>query len=348
MSGRAVADFSSALYLGLRHPGAALDCWDALTLGMPAALREPPGALALAAALAALLGCRAACLLPSTLHLFWDLFGVLARERLAILVDGAAYPIARWGAERGAALGLPLEVFGAGDAAAAARLARRWLAAGRRPLILADGYSPAAGRAAPLAEYAGIAAAGAGYLLLDDTQALGVLGPRGGGTLALHGLGGPHIAVGASLAKGFGAPLAVLAGGAALLRRFDACSQTRRHASPPSAAALAAGRRALELNRRCGDALRLRLRRRVAQWRAGLAALGIEGAGGQFPAQSVPLRAGLDPWALRAGLLRRGVRAVALAGAGGAALTFLLRADHAPADIDAALAALHDTLEEAI
>ena len=48
-----------------------------MTQGRPAALEEAPGARALAAALAPLQGCQAATLLPSTLHLFWDMFGML-------------------------------------------------------------------------------------------------------------------------------------------------------------------------------------------------------------------------------------------------------------------------------
>ena len=119
-------DFTSALYLGMRHPAAALAPWSSLTLGQPAALREPPGAQALAASLAALQGCEAACVLPSTLHLFWDLFGMLAAERLVILVDGGSYAIARWGAERAQALGLPQQVFPSGEMAALRQLVAAW------------------------------------------------------------------------------------------------------------------------------------------------------------------------------------------------------------------------------
>lgn len=321
-------DFTSALYLGMRHPSTQLAPWSALTLGQPAALQEAPAAVALAAGLARLQGCQAACVLPSTLHLFWDLFGLLAREPLVVLVDGGSYAIARWGAERAQALGLPLRTFRHGDAAAVQRLARHWSNAGRRPLILADGYLPGSEQAPPLAGYAAIARDAGGYLLLDDTQALGVMGTDGGGSVRLHGLQGEHLIVGASLAKGFGVPLAVLAGGGALLRRFEAHSQTRVHASPPSAAALAAARHALDLNRRHGDALRARLAANLRYWRAGLARAGIASQGGTFPVQRLP---GLA-W-LQAPLEQAGVRALAQAGGGAGALTFLLRADHAPAQL---------------
>ncbi|AQR69910.1 hypothetical protein BZG29_17440 [Janthinobacterium sp. LM6] len=331
-------DFTSALYLGMRHPAAALAPWSSLTLGQPAALQEPPGAQALAASLAALQGCEAACMLPSTLHLFWDLFGMLAAERLVILVDGGSYAIARWGAERAQALGLPLRMFPSGEMAVLRRLAADWGRQGRRPLILADGYVPGSEQVLPLAGYAALARQGGGYLLLDDTQVLGVAGTQGGGSARLHGLpggydkGGGHLIIGASLAKGFGVPLAVLAGSGNLLRRFTAHSQTRVHASPPSAAVLAAARRALALNARHGDTLRAKLGDRVAQWRAGMAAAGIACRGGSFPVQRLPGRAHLQQ-VLRAA----GVLSLAQAGDGPGALTFLLRADQTPRQLEQAM-----------
>ena len=331
-------DFTSALYLGMRHPAAALAPWRSLTLGQPAALQEPPGAPALAADLAALQGCEAACLLPSTLHLFWDLFGMLAAERLVILVDGGSYAIARWGAERAQALGLPLRLFPSGELAVLRRLVAAWAGQGRRPLILADGYVPGSERAPPLPAYAAIARQGGGMLLLDDTQVLGVSGAQGGGSARRHGLRGGHddqgghLLIGASLAKGFGVPLAVLAGSASLLRRFEAHSQTRVHASPPSAAVLAAARRALALNAAHGDALRARLAARVAQWRAGMAAAGICCRGGRFPVQRLPGCAHL-----RDGLRDAGVLALAQTGGRAGALTFLLRAEHTPRQLEEAM-----------
>ena len=329
-------DFTSALYLGMRHPADRLAPWDSLSLGKPAALREPPGAQALAGDLAALQGCEAACLLPSTLHLFWDLFGMLAGERLVILADGASYAIALWGAERAQALGLPLQVFPSGEVALLRRLAAGWRhRTGRRPLILADGYVPGSDRAPPLAAYAAIAQQGGGHVLLDDTQVLGVSGAQGGGSARLHGLQGEALIIGASLAKGFGVPLAVLAGSHGLLRRFMAHSQTRVHASPPSAAVLAAAQRALVLNARQGDALRARLAARVAQWRAGMEAAGIASRGGSFPVQRLP-----GCGHLQDALRQAGVLALAQADGQAGTLTFLLRADQTPGELEQAMGLL--------
>lgn len=341
-----MADFTSALYLGMRHPSAALGRWEALTLGRPAALQEAPGACDLAAALARLQGCQAATLLPSTLHLFWDLFGMLAREPVAILIDGGAYPIARWGADRARALGATLQVFPRGAAPVALQLARRAQQDGRRPVILADGYCPGSGSWPPLAAYARIAAGGAGYLVLDDTQVLGLFGPGGGGSVSHHGIFGEHVIVGASLAKGFGAPLAVLAGSRAVLRRFDACSQTRTHASPPSVAAIYAAHHALRVNRDCGDLLRQRLWQRVQQWQHGLERIGRHSSGGCFPVQTLLL--GSAGRTLHAALARDGIDTVLHMAGNKAAISFLLRADHSASDIAGALESLaHQILEAA-
>jgi 8-amino-7-oxononanoate synthase len=292
------------------------------------------------------MGCAMATLLPSTLHLFWDVFGMLARERYHVLVDGAAYPVARWGAERAAAAGLPLRTFRSGAPAQLACLARQARMAGGRPLILADGYCPGQPGPPPLARYAAIAAGEHGLLLLDDTQPLGIAGRHGGGSIVAHDLAGAPVLVGASLAKAFGVPMAVLAGDAALVRRFEAVSDTRLHASPPSAACVAAARHALQLNGACGDALRRTLRCRIAQFRAALAAQGFACTGGAFPVQSVRLSPRQDPAAAQAALRRAGVLAVPQYRQGASLLTFLLRADHTEADIAQAAQALRNLVKE--
>ena len=92
-----VLDFTSALYLGFRHPTTSLRPWEQLTTGRPAALEEPPGSRALAHELAELVGCEEAVLVSSTLHLFWDLFGILAHAKVIIYMDAGVYPIATVG-----------------------------------------------------------------------------------------------------------------------------------------------------------------------------------------------------------------------------------------------------------
>ncbi|UTY59785.1 hypothetical protein [Massilia sp. erpn] len=344
-----MADFSSALYLGMHHATRQLAPWRQLSLGKPAALAEPCGARELAGELAALQGCAAASLLPSTLHLFFDLFRMLARVRCTVLVDGGAYPLARWGGVCAAALApeqMRVQEFAAGSLGAARRVARHCHETGRMPVILADGYTPGAARPPPLAAYAALAQATGGCLVLDDTQALGVLGEQGSGSPRLHRLQGMPVLVGASLAKGFGVPLAVLAGETAMVARFEAGSAARLHCSPPSLAQINAGQHALLVNRNCGDGLRAILRQRCRQFRRALVLAGLRCEGGEFPVQRVLLPPGCDGFRLHAALRRRGVQCLLQDAGRRMALMFLLRADHTVQDVALATMAVISYMKE--
>jgi 8-amino-7-oxononanoate synthase len=326
--------------------------WECLTLGKPAALEEVPGTLRAQRELAVLTGCERVVLGTSTLHLFCDLFAMLARRDAAIWIDEAAYPIARWASDRAAALGVPVRVFGRHNAAALR--GAMGAAAPARPLIVTDGYCPVTGVQAPLAEYARCAAAGNGLLIVDDTQALGVFGRRsgsmgpygegGGGSLRNLELRDARIIVVSSLAKAFGVPIAMLGGARALVDRFRENSATLVHCSPPSAAAISAAVRALGLNRRLGDVLRRRLAERVMRFRRG--ARDLLATDSLFAVQPLKLPAGVDARAIYQALLGRGVRPVLHrdSGNGGPRISFVLTARHRLSEIDCALEILADAL----
>jgi 8-amino-7-oxononanoate synthase len=342
-------DFTSALYLGLLHGSATLGSWDALSLGRPAVLASPPGADVVAEQLAQLQGLEAAVLLPSTLHLFRDLFAVLNRGSTIVLVDECVYPIERWGAEHGARRAMGPISFAHHDAQALAHAAEHWGKSGRRPIVLADGYCPGCGSVAPLPEYADIVARHGGSLVLDDTQALGILGasPRdvaaygagGGGSLRWRGVHSPHVIVGASLAKGFGAPLAVLSGSAALVKRFRDESDSLVHCSPPSVAVIRAAEHALAINRRCGEALRTKLSELVRCLRAWAMRAGLRPVARlPFPMQSFHAASEGGAAVLHKRLLRAGVRTVITRACDDLAsrLTFLVTVHHRLAEVDLA------------
>jgi 8-amino-7-oxononanoate synthase len=344
--GEAVPDFTSALYLGFRHPSSSLEPWHELTSGIPVALREPAQANQIAETLARLAGAERATLANSTLHLFWDLFVLLARPGTSIHVDEHAYPIARWGVERAAARGIAAHSFRHRDPDALRRQLR--LAKDRRPLVVADGYCPGCGPV-PLRAYLDLARRYGGLLIIDDTQALGVLGSRpapgaplgrgGGGSLRRQALAGPGIVLAASLAKGFGAPLAVLMGDTALVREYELRAATRVHCSPPSTALLHAAAHALALNSRLGDALRARLAALIARFRAGVAAAGLRAHGGLFPVQTIAT--GAEARSVHERLSLHGVQAVLHDGDGRSPrLSFLLTALHDERTIDAGVTAL--------
>jgi len=338
-------DFTSALYLGFEHASCTLPGWASLTLGKPAALEALPGTLQLQRELAVLTGCERALLGSSTLHLFCDLFAMLAKWNVEIWIDEATYPIARWGTDRAAAIGVPVRMFPHHNAAALRRALGTVGAA--RPVIVTDGYSPVRGTHAPLADYASCAAAGNGLLIVDDTQALGIFGQRGepmapygsggGGSLRYFSLRDPGVVVLSSLAKAFGVPVAMLGGSQAFVEGFRESSATLVHCSPPSAAALSAAQRALEMNSRFGDALRCRLAERVLRFRRRLPDL--LAVRSLFPVQPLRLPAGISARALNQALLGLGISSVLHRDpiAGRSRISFLLTARHLLSEVDCAV-----------
>ena len=345
-----MADFSSALYLGMQHASCMLPPWGALTTGRPPALQTPPAGDAVAGALARLIGCEQATLGTSTLHIYFDLFEVLAESGIALCIEAGAYPVARWGVERMAARGVPVLRFRSAELPAFARQVAALGYAGLRPVVVADGLCPATGRPAPLASYLEVVRARRGWLVIDDTQALGILGERptaaqpygqgGGGSAALHGLRAEELVVVSSLAKGFGVPLAVLAGNARLIARYESRSPTRVHCSGPSAAHLAAAGHAFAINSRDGARLRERLVAGVRRFRRGLQKAGLAVSGACFPVQTPALGAAAE--AIHAALVAEGIVGVLHQARRGlpAQLSFLITAAHQPAEIDRAAESL--------
>ena len=345
-------DFTSALYLGFLHASRELRPWTQFTTGAPAALTVPEAAGRVARELAALQGLERATLAPSTLHLVWDLFGLLARERPAVFLDDGTYPVARWGVERAAARGARVVRFPHHDA----RTLRQAVAASRRGLqrtvIVADGFCPACGQAAPVDEYLAAAQEGNGLLVLDDTQALGIFGEspgpnapygRGGGGMLRHAqTGGPRAVLVSSLAKAFGVPMAALSGSGAIVQAFEEQSESRTHSSPPSIAALHAAERALERNRREGDAVRLRLAGLVRHFRLRARATGLALVETGFPVQTLRGDARFGAVEAHRSLLEKGIRAVLHRSHSdrGPRLSFLITANHTVPQLERTLEAL--------
>lgn len=344
-----MSDLTSSLYLGLKHDSASVPGWKRLTTGVPAALATDPAAGTAGRGLAHLIGTEAATLAPSTLHAFWDLFGTMgARE---IHVDAGTYPIAWWGAERARCSGAVVQPFRHHDPAAlwravAAQSRRRSSAAapGRGPVVLADGFCPGCGRVAPIESYLSIVAPVGGSVVVDDTQALGVLGTQasghpygrgGGGITRWSRLSSPRLVVVASLAKGFGVPVAAVAGSGAVIQQYLARSETRVHCSPPSNAHLHSAVAALRINASRGDALRGHLATLVSQFRAGLETLEVPLTPGLFPVQSTGASAPLDLRAVHRRLGSLGIKTVLNQPRcrRGIALSFIFTAAHRQADV---------------
>jgi len=353
-------DFTSSSYLGMDHAMAALQPWSRLSSGRPVALGMPKLERRVAGELAELVGSPGALLGPSTLHLFWDLFGLLATTRVAIYLDAGAYPIARWGVERARVSGALVRVFRHHDPASLEQRLARDEHLLRRPIVVTDGLCPGCGTVAPLPEYHDLSRRAGGRLIIDDTQALGLLGrdpspdrrpygAGGGGSIRFCGVSGPEVIVISSLAKGFGVPVAMIAGSRELIAWFERKSETRVHCSAPSRASLQGARHALSVNRADGEARRSYLVSLVRHFRRRLGSVGVGVGPGLLPVQTLVLKPEGFALAVQRLLLERGVRAVLQKGRCGAGpqITFLITAQHWAGDIDRAVRLLADALKQA-
>lgn len=344
-------DFTSALYLGLQHPSGSLAPWKRLTTGRPAALGETAAAAEVARWLADLQGCEAAILGPSTLHLFWDFLGMLANNGVAFFMDRGSYPIARWGLERAAGRGTAVRAFRHYDPAALGRALERNGRQRGRPVVVTDGFCTRCGQPAPLAAYLRLVRPWCGHVVVDDTQALGMLGTcpsraapyghAGGGMLRWSGVTGRDVTIIASLAKGFGAPLAALSGSRETVERFMERSETRVHCGPPSAASIHAAKHALTVNEDEGDERRSRLTALVRRFRSGARDARFHLVPGIFPVQTIVFESRLDAAGYHERLLGMGIRPVLQSGrrsSGG--MGFLLTAGHPTQEIESVCRAL--------
>ena len=283
---------------------------------------------------------------------------MLSGDGIAIYMDAGVYPIARWGIERATARGVPVHPFPHDDAAALHSLLRQNRNSRLRPVAVTDGFCPGCGVHAPIAAYLESVRAYRGQLIIDDTQALGIFGHStgadapyglgGGGSLRRWNVSDEDVIVISSLAKGFGVPMAVMAGSQTMIARFEQRSETRVHCSPPSIATLHAAELALNVNDEQGDALRMRLAQRVRHFRRRLAQIGFAAAGGLFPVQTLKHTRGLEAIDLHEQLLSHGIKTVLHGGRNGnrPCISFIITARHRADEIDRAIDILQQSIAQ--
>lgn len=227
-------------------------------------------------------------------------------------------------------------------------------------MVVTDGYCPDCGAVAPLGDYARLVAARGGQLVVDDTQALGVLGAKptrpaphgtgGAGSLAFAGVPPSEaIVVVCSLAKGLGVPIAVILGSRRLINRLQASGPTRVHASPPSVAHLLAADRALRLHHQQGERRRQILAALVGGFRRRAALDGLGLLETSFPVQLLPVASPVRAHQLSRVLAGRGIRVVALQSRcrGGGAVGLLITARHRLRELNAAAGVLGQAVRRA-
>ena len=337
-------DLTRSLYLGFDHPASELTGWTTLTNGAPAALEPLVGSGAAGAAVAGLVEREAALLAPSTLHLFADLIDVLTPpHRAVVALEAGSYPITRWAVRHVAAAGTPGVVFRHHDPASLWRILDAPRLRHRVPVIICDGLCVNCGRVAPLRAYARVAGRRGGWLVVDDTQAVGLLGHPtlgagvyghgGGGSAARSGIDDPRVIVVASMAKAMGVPAAFLAGSAPVVELYRRQSRVRLHTSQVSAADLSALRHALVLHHKEGSQRRHRLEQLVRAFRAPLRGSGTVLTDSLFPVQQLWLPPACDAAAIHRQLLASGVRTLLIGSKAQPRLGGVVTARHARAAV---------------
>jgi 8-amino-7-oxononanoate synthase len=333
-------DFTSALYLGWHHAKVDIPNWTRLSLGKPSVLEEIAAAGEVASAVARLQQQESGLVFSSTLHLFWDLFGWLSTQPVAIFYDREAYPLAIQvlrGIDR--AKKAPIYSFSHLDRPDLQKQVWRCYRSGLRPIIVSDGWCTQCGQALPLVKYTRWLAPFKGLLIIDDTQAIGVIGQKsqkkplygtgGGGVLPWLNLDYENVLAGSSLAKGFGIPIAVLSGKSSWIQTIRQASFTRMHCSPPTMAQLVTARKVLENNVTEGEVRRHQLHQRIAQFQQYFRMLQPDRSENLFPVQHLRLSKKGAPERWHHYLKRQGIRTLLTSAHDQeTVLTFLLRADH--------------------
>lgn len=336
-------DFTSGLFLGLVHADA---CGTGpLTSGVPPVLRESEGGLALAAAVARSQGAERGLLARSSLHGLVDVLESAAGRGGLVLVDEHAYPISHWAAAVARSRGATVRTYRHHDVTDARRRTDRRHAG--RTVLLTDGWCGGCLRPAPLPGLRSAARSAGGTLVVDDSLAAGVLGRRsprapllgsgGAGTGAWLGMRSGGVVWVSSMAKGMGAPVAVVTGPDRVLAPVAWSGPARTHATGPSRCDVAALRTAWldpTLDRR-----RLRLAAIVSRVRRHLARAGLPPTGLPFPVVAVDAGGGAANLTLHRWLAARDV-ATLLTRASCTArprLTICLRADHGDDEVEALL-----------
>jgi 8-amino-7-oxononanoate synthase len=211
-------------------------------------------------------------------------------------------------------------------------------------LVLTDGVFSMDGDVAPLRALADACREHRAWLAVDDAHGLGTLGPRGGGSLALHGCTTDDVPVlVGTLGKAFGTFGAFVAGSDALVELFVQKARTYIYTTALPPAVAAASRVAIAIARD-EEWRRERLAALVARFRAGVRDLGLPLLDSATPIQPVVLGDPATALAASESLRERGILVSAIrpptVPAGSARLRITFSAAHELADVDRLLEAL--------
>lgn len=217
----------------------------------------------------------------------------------------------------------------------------------RELALYTDAVYPSERVAAPLPELLSALGAGAGTLWLDDCHGIGVLGPRGRGTLEHYGLSDRRVVLVGTLSKALGCQGGFVAGREDWIEHMKRVSSAYAGSSPMLPAAAQAARASLGVLQEEPERL-TRLRAHEARVRGTLTGLGLRVGPLPFPvfalgADSELGRVRFDESALARGLYVPWIR---YADRPAGYYRIALCADHTEADIAALCTLLEQELAE--
>ena len=219
-----------------------------------------------------------------------------------------------------------------------------------RAIVVTDGVFSMRGDHAPLAAIRKIidrhdpAFAENVILIVDDSHGVGAFGDTGRGTEEVTGTQAADLLVG-TLGKAFGVNGGYVAGSATVIRYLRETSPFYIYSNPITPAEAAAALKAVDIvDSERGLQLLDHLRTMTTRFRHGLTVLGLETLPGEHPVVPLMVRDTTRTNELVAHLRNVGILATGLGypvvPKGDEEIRFQISADHTPADIDEALAAL--------
>jgi 7-keto-8-aminopelargonate synthetase-like enzyme len=230
----------------------------------------------------------------------------------------------------------PVYTFKHRDPEDLARQFKANLKAGDVPLVMTDGIFPTFGVIAPVPEYLKVLEPYQGYLCLDDSHAVGHLGPNGRGTYDYYGVKSDRCFYAGTMSKAFGGHGGFIPAGKAFIDHIKATCGAYPGATPSPTPAMAASMKGLEIVQR-EPQRREHLRRNVARVKTGMKKLGYDMNDTPVPIVTWVLKSADDMKKVQAELFDRGI-AVALLKYVGAPAGGVLRAsifsEHTTEQID--------------
>ncbi|WP_049559911.1 glycine C-acetyltransferase [Nonomuraea sp. SBT364] len=213
----------------------------------------------------------------------------------------------------------------------------------RRRLIVTDGVFSMDGYLAPLADICDLAERYDAMVMVDDSHAVGFVGPTGRGTPELHGVTDRVDIITGTLGKALGG-----ASGGYVAARQEICELLRQRSRPYlfsnslAPVIAAASLRILDLLETSSDA-RERLRANTERFRSRMAAEGFDILPGEHPIVPVMIGDAAEAGAMAERLLALGIYVVGFSYPvvphGQARIRVQLSAAHSAADVDRAVSA---------